>query len=59
MVIAEIFAREGGVGMPGFVEHWDVRLDPVLIDQPIQHFSLTDRRRRFDIDMIALSVSIS
>ena len=23
--------------MLGFVEHWDVWLDPVLIDQPVQH----------------------
>jgi hypothetical protein len=31
VVIGELVAREGAVGMLGFVEHWDVRLDPVLI----------------------------
>src|SRR5204862_874599 len=37
VVIGKVLAREGAVGMLGFVEHGDVRLDPLLIDQPVQH----------------------
>jgi hypothetical protein len=29
---SKVVAREGAVGMLGFVEHWDVWLDPVLTD---------------------------
>src|SRR5947207_10884881 len=32
VVIGKVLAREGAVGMLGFVEHGDVRLDPLLID---------------------------
>jgi hypothetical protein len=37
MVVGEVLAREGAVGALGFVEHRDVRLDPALMDQPVQH----------------------
>src|SRR5438046_2068192 len=44
-VIGKVLAREGAVGMLGFVEHWDVRLDPLLIDQPVQHLGHRRCRR--------------
>src|SRR5437016_11597417 len=37
VVIGKVVAREGAVGALGFVEHRDVRLDPVLMNQPVQH----------------------
>src|SRR5204862_4152042 len=35
VVVSEVFAREGPVGALGFVEHWDMRLDPALMDKPV------------------------
>ena len=37
VVVGEVVAREGTVSALGFVEHRDVWLDPLLIDQPVQH----------------------
>src|SRR5947208_666077 len=37
VVVSEVLAREGAVGALGFVEHRDVRLDPAIMDQPVQH----------------------
>jgi len=42
--------------MLGFVEHWDVRLDPVLIDQPVQHLGrsmggVADQLGRIEIEV--------
>src|SRR6266571_4950530 len=34
VVIGEVVARVGAVGALGFVEHWNVRLDPALMHQP-------------------------
>src|SRR5437763_8849278 len=45
VVIGKVLAREGAVGMLGFVEHGDVRLDPLLIDQPVQHLGHRRCRR--------------
>jgi hypothetical protein len=55
VVIGEVVAREGAVGMLGFVEHRDVRLDPVLIDQPVQHLGrsiggVADQPGRIEIE---------
>jgi hypothetical protein len=36
VVISKVIAREGAIAAVGFVEDRDVRLDPVLIDQPVQ-----------------------
>ena len=41
--------------MLGFVEHEDVRLDPVLIDQPVQHLGrsiggVADQLGRIEIE---------
>jgi hypothetical protein len=30
-------SREGAVGALGLVEHRDVRLDPTIVDQPVEH----------------------
>ena len=89
-VICKVVAREGAVAALGFVEHRNVWLDPLLLNQPVEHLSravggvadqlgrgeieaferaldhalgrrhlgLANRRRRLDIDMIALSTSI-
>ena len=37
VVIGEVVTREGAVGMLGFVEHWDVRLDTAIVHEPVQH----------------------
>jgi hypothetical protein len=37
VVVGEIVARKGAVGMLGFVEDWDVRLDPLVMSQPAEH----------------------
>src|SRR5204863_6143984 len=37
MVISEVLAREGAVWALGFVEDWDVRLDPTVMNKPVQH----------------------
>jgi hypothetical protein len=37
VVIGEVLPRERAVSARGFVEHRDMRLDPVLIDQPAEH----------------------
>src|SRR5271155_4677190 len=37
VVVDKILAREGAVAALGFVEHRDVRLDPAVIPQPVQH----------------------
>src|ERR1700683_3985536 len=33
-LIGEVVTREGAVDALGFVEHWNVRLDPALMHQP-------------------------
>src|SRR5436189_5271428 len=35
VVIGKVLARQGAVGMLGFVEYRDVRLDPLLINYPV------------------------
>src|SRR5215475_14470141 len=37
VIVGEIVAREGTVSALGFVEHWDVRLDPAIVHEPVQH----------------------
>src|SRR5439155_1568918 len=37
MVVSEVLAREGAVWALGFVEDWDVRLDPTVMNKPVQH----------------------
>ena len=37
VVVDKVVAREGIVGALGLVEHRDVRLDPAVIHQPVQH----------------------
>src|SRR5258705_4098091 len=36
MVVSEVLAREGAVWALGFVEDWDVRLDPTVMNKPVQ-----------------------
>jgi hypothetical protein len=37
VVVDEVLAREGAVTALGFVEHWDVRFDAAVMDEPVQH----------------------
>jgi hypothetical protein len=37
VIIGKVVAREGAVAAPGFVEDGDVRLDPALLGQSVQH----------------------
>ena len=37
VIVGEVLARERAVGARRLVEHRDVRLDPVLVDEPAQH----------------------
>src|SRR5258705_1009300 len=37
MVVSEVLAREGAVWALGFVEDWNVRLDPTVMNKPVQH----------------------
>src|SRR6516225_9485355 len=37
MIVDKILAREGVVRAFGFVEHRDVRLDPAVIYEPVEH----------------------
>jgi hypothetical protein len=41
MVISEVLAREGAVWALGFVEDWDVWLDPTVMNKPVQHLGRT------------------
>src|SRR5437773_7413952 len=41
-VICKVVAREGAVAALGFVEHRNVWLDPLLLNQPVEH--LRDRK---------------
>ena len=36
MVVSEVLAREGAVWALGFVEDWDVRLDPTVMNKPVR-----------------------
>src|SRR5262249_55661023 len=47
-VVAEVLAREGPVFSLGLVDDRDVRRDPLLLDQPVQHRgrSIGGNRRR-------------
>jgi hypothetical protein len=36
-VISEVLAREGPVDTLGFVEYRDVRLDPAMVNEPVEH----------------------
>jgi hypothetical protein len=37
VVVGEIVARDGTVSALGFVKHRDVRLDPAIVHEPVQH----------------------
>jgi hypothetical protein len=37
MIVVEVLARESTVSALGFVERWDVRLYPAVMDEPVQH----------------------
>src|SRR5437868_12581690 len=37
MVVSEVLARESAVWALGFVEDWAVRLDPTVMNKPVQH----------------------
>ena len=37
VVVDEILTRESAVNALRFVEHRDVRFDPAVMDQPVQH----------------------
>ena len=37
VIIVEVSPREGLIAALGFVEDGDMRLDPLLVDQPVQH----------------------
>jgi hypothetical protein len=37
VIVGEVLAREGAVRALGFVEHRNVRLDPVVMHESVQH----------------------
>ena len=56
MVVGEVLAREGAIPALGFVEDRDMRFDPLLMDQPIQHLgravcSVADQLGRIEIEV--------
>src|SRR6516164_9710748 len=46
MIVDEILARKGVVRAFGFVEHRDVRLDPAVTNEPVQHLRPSRTRYR-------------
>src|SRR6516162_8763902 len=63
VVVDKVFAREGVVGALGLVEHRDVRLDPAVIHQPVQHLGgavagVSDQSLRPQVEAVVSALDI-